>query len=388
MGWRTFRIINEGDTLMPREIICPNVTKGVQCKDCLLCSGTSLKAKNIAIPVHGSNKNKFNPKLIDSTKPATQDTIPDSKITVEHKHLLEAAKPPAIILNPSSEISHKPGAINSNNIKRGQIITSEQLMQLEFETLQFEGKWNMFFGNPSINFYLVIYGMPGEGKSTFAIQLAKYLSISFGNVLYISGEEGISKTFKDKMSLTNSVSPSLHIVELGSSNDIIRVVKPDNYRFIFIDSLQHLNIDAAEMKKLRAVFKNSAFIAISQATKAGEMRGSNEILHDTDTVVKVEDGLAITTKNRFKPKGTTFDVFEDISDSTATVKTQEESGEKKSTVSVDSLVSDDTTNVEFIEADKPMNLEELELLLTEVLAKEDFEAAAKLRDIITKMKNK
>lgn len=39
------------------------------------------------------------------------------------------------------------------------------------------------------------------------------------------------------------------------------------------------------------------------------MRGSQEITHDTDIAAKVENGVAITTKNRFQARGTEFRVF-------------------------------------------------------------------------------
>lgn len=59
-GWRTFRVVEPQEPLMPREILCPNSTKGVQCIQCRLCAGTSVRAKNIAIVAHGTHKLKFN----------------------------------------------------------------------------------------------------------------------------------------------------------------------------------------------------------------------------------------------------------------------------------------------------------------------------------------
>lgn len=59
MGWRTFRVTKDENDLMENEIICPNYTTGVQCINCNLCKGTSTKAKNIVIPVHGARKGKF-----------------------------------------------------------------------------------------------------------------------------------------------------------------------------------------------------------------------------------------------------------------------------------------------------------------------------------------
>jgi len=58
-GWRTFRVATEDSEIMSNEIVCPNVTKGINCADCGLCSGASLNAKNIVIPVHGTLKKRF-----------------------------------------------------------------------------------------------------------------------------------------------------------------------------------------------------------------------------------------------------------------------------------------------------------------------------------------
>ena len=46
-----------------------------------------------------------------------------------------------------------------------------------------------------------------------------------------------------------------------------------------------------------------------QSTKDGKMLGSYEIVHDYYMAVNVEKGLAISTKNRFKDKGMTLEVF-------------------------------------------------------------------------------
>ena len=60
-GWRYFRVTNDiSDINKATEIVCPNTTKGIQCIDCGLCNGNTIKAKNIVIEVHGSKKKKFN----------------------------------------------------------------------------------------------------------------------------------------------------------------------------------------------------------------------------------------------------------------------------------------------------------------------------------------
>lgn len=67
-GYRTFRVIPVADytaqgkaALLSTEILCPASKEAgakVQCNDCKLCSGSSIKAKNVAIVAHGTNKAK------------------------------------------------------------------------------------------------------------------------------------------------------------------------------------------------------------------------------------------------------------------------------------------------------------------------------------------
>ena len=60
-GWRAYRTIERPDApLSGNEILCPYVSKQgtVQCADCRLCSGSSIGAKDIAIPLHGGRFNR------------------------------------------------------------------------------------------------------------------------------------------------------------------------------------------------------------------------------------------------------------------------------------------------------------------------------------------
>jgi hypothetical protein len=57
-GFRTFRVVHDTSHLQPHEILCPS-SRGVQCVDCRLCGGTQVKAKSIAIVVHGNGAKHF-----------------------------------------------------------------------------------------------------------------------------------------------------------------------------------------------------------------------------------------------------------------------------------------------------------------------------------------
>lgn len=61
-GWRTFRVRRSHEALVAGEIQCPASEEGgklVECATCGLCKGTSRKAKNIAIVVHGARAKRF-----------------------------------------------------------------------------------------------------------------------------------------------------------------------------------------------------------------------------------------------------------------------------------------------------------------------------------------
>ena len=53
-GWRTFRVKNKGDKVLPNEVECPAVASPgvITCSTCKLCNGMSV-AKNVVLDVHG-----------------------------------------------------------------------------------------------------------------------------------------------------------------------------------------------------------------------------------------------------------------------------------------------------------------------------------------------
>lgn len=68
-GYRTFRVIPVQDyatqgkaSILSNEILCPaskENDKGITCIDCKLCTGSTTKAKSIAIVAHGTSRNQY-----------------------------------------------------------------------------------------------------------------------------------------------------------------------------------------------------------------------------------------------------------------------------------------------------------------------------------------
>jgi hypothetical protein len=194
-------------------------------------------------------------------------------------------------------------------LETDKISSMQTIAGMKFHLLNFKDNWLKFFGTPQTNFFCVIHGMSGEGKTNFSMQFAKYLAENFGNVLYISGEEGFAPTFQQKIKSLGAVVPRLYAADLRTGADILNDV-PNQYHFIIIDSLNNMSIAPEQMKQIRNKFKQSGIIAICQSTKDGKIRGSYEIVHESDITIQVAKGIAKTTKNRFKAIGETFNVFE------------------------------------------------------------------------------
>ncbi|MCB9225358.1 MAG: AAA family ATPase [Crocinitomicaceae bacterium] len=192
---------------------------------------------------------------------------------------------------------------------KGKIICSNDLKGMKFRSLDFKDDWQSLLGKPSVDFKMAVFGKPGQGKSTFCLQFANYLAQNFGRVLYVSGEEGFSKTMKDKLQDNRAFDKNLFIADICSAEDMIENIPQNAYHFIIVDSLNNMGIDENSLLELEEHYNNCAMISIAQSTKKGEMRGSQEILHNVDIVLKVEDGFAECTKNRFAPLGFEFSIF-------------------------------------------------------------------------------
>ncbi len=239
------------------------------------------------------------------SKKTAQEMQKQKEITEITPQQIENIINEPVVTNVYEEENAFEEEANTNNDK---LVSSRDLRKRKYNCFPFTGKWKDFFGLPSYSFHLAVHGKPGEGKSTFCVQFADYLAKNFGKVVYVSGEEGLSKTVQDKVINNGIDNPYLFFADI-KSYDEIKTEIPNEFHFVFIDSLDTLRIDAPKLKALKEHYPQSAFITISQSTKDGKMRGSQEITHDTDIAAKVENGVAITTKNRFQARGTEFQVF-------------------------------------------------------------------------------
>lgn len=184
--------------------------------------------------------------------------------------------------------------------QHGPVVTSSDYKKEYLPELKLKDKWKYLMGNPSPNFYALIHGLPGNGKSTLAVQFAEYMQQNHGNVIYLASEQfGVNKSFQ-KLLRMNDANFDVHIkANKLNPKEALKIIK--NYSMVVIDSVNHIKWSQDDLEYLRANAKNTAFLAIMQSKKDGDFKGDQEFAHNCDIILKVDKMVAYQYKSRFGP---------------------------------------------------------------------------------------
>lgn len=176
------------------------------------------------------------------------------------------------------------------NFESGDVVNSTTIEGKHFDTLDFHGRWEGFFGKPNPDFKFMFYGKPGNGKSTFALQFAGYLSRELGlPVLYVANEEGFGLTLQEKVKRLGVANSNLYLCD-SLPEDL------SQFSVVFLDSVNNMGLEPDDLKALPS---GKAYVYVFQTTKDGNYMGKQEFAHDVDTVVRVENMNAYKDKNRY-----------------------------------------------------------------------------------------
>lgn len=192
-------------------------------------------------------------------------------------------------------------------------ISVTQLYGKKRKVLKFDGKWREAIGEPELAGNWIVWGKSGHGKTSFVVQLTKYLS-KWSRVLYNSLEEGDSLSLvasfrrqnMDEVKRRVIILDKEPIAELRS-----RLKKPKAPRIVVIDSAQYTFLTIPEYFDLKKEFPNILFIWISHE-KAGEPKGllAQNIWYDAMVKIRVHNYRANVHTSRYLEKqGTTIDVW-------------------------------------------------------------------------------
>lgn len=177
-------------------------------------------------------------------------------------------------------------------------VSVTQLLSKRRKVLQFEGEWLDCFGQPELAGSWFVWGNSGNGKTTFVLQLCKYLT-QFGRVAYNSMEEGDSESMRLAFMRTGMEECRRRIVLLDNesiSELKLRLKGHKAQKIIVIDSIQYSGMTYPEYKDLRNEFRDVLFIIISHAEGRNPAdRRAASIRYDASVKVFIEGYKAYIT---------------------------------------------------------------------------------------------
>lgn len=157
--------------------------------------------------------------------------------------------------------------------------------------MPFDGEFEAFVGQPERKGTWIIWGNSGNGKTRFALQLAKYLT-RFGRVAYNSLEEGLSLSMRKAIAELGlrECNGKLLIIDKEDINELAeRLRKPKSPDIVIIDSLQYTGLDYRGYKSLKNEFYRKLFIFVSHADgKDPSGRTAKSIRFDANVKIYVE----------------------------------------------------------------------------------------------------
>ena len=143
----------------------------------------------------------------------------------------------------------------------------------QWKCLPWGTKWSEPFGEPPMTETWFVVGPSASGKSSFVMQLAKELCC-FGTVLYVSYEEGVSHSFKERIQRyhMDEEQGKFRVVTDDTLEDLTaRLAKKRSAKFVIVDSFQYAGWTYEETKALVDRFKHKSFIFVSQEYKGQPM---------------------------------------------------------------------------------------------------------------------
>jgi hypothetical protein len=167
----------------------------------------------------------------------------------------------------------------------------QNVKNAKFKTLDFDGVWLSAIGKPELTGTWFIYGDPKNGKTTFALMLAKYLT-KFSRVAYNSVEEGLSLTMQMALERVGmeEVGGRFILLQKEEISELVerldKHVSPD---VVFLDSVQFADMNFSDYKMLKARFPHKLFVYISHKKgREPDGRTATRIWRDANVAFNVE----------------------------------------------------------------------------------------------------
>jgi hypothetical protein len=184
-------------------------------------------------------------------------------------------------------------------------ISNNNVLDAQFDAVNFTGAWLASFGRPELRGSWLVYGGSGSGKTTFMLMLGKYLT-QFCTVAYNSLEQGLSLSLKRAWERVDMAEAGNKIILLEKEplKDLqARLRKRRSPDVIIIDSIHYwLGFSMNDYMQLLRDFRGKLFVFCAHEQK-GEPRGgvAQYIRYNSDIKIHVE-GYKAFVLSRYEDK--------------------------------------------------------------------------------------
>ena len=185
---------------------------------------------------------------------------------------------------------------------------------MKIPSFEFTGAWEASLGKPAKSGVWIVWGNSGNGKSSFVMQLAKYLC-KFEKVIYDSLEESTGLSVQKSLRRHGMADVSRRFLILDRepierlSERLKRRKSPG---VVIVDSFQYSGLNYTTYKQLKEAHPGKLFIFISHAEGSRpEGRAAKKVEYDADIKIFVE-GFKASCKSRFMDRpGVPFIIWEE-----------------------------------------------------------------------------
>lgn len=198
----------------------------------------------------------------------------------------------------------------------GRAKSVREVLATKLESFSFDGAWHDAFACPERRGVWIIWGNSGNGKTSFVMQLCKYLC-RFGRVAYDSLEEGASLTMQNTLIRFGMEEVNRRFVLLDNepiAELSARLKKQKSPDIVVIDSFQYAQLTYKQYIAFKEQHRDKLLIFVSHGDgKYPSGRSARSVMFDASLKIYVE-GYRAFSKGRFLGPTGKFDIWPDMSE--------------------------------------------------------------------------
>ena len=186
-------------------------------------------------------------------------------------------------------------------------ISNKNVADAKFNPAPFEGAFKAALGRPELKGSWLIFGNSGVGKTTFALQLAKYLTNFVDKVAFDSLEQGLSLSLQKAWNRVGMEAVGAKVILLdkeGIPELRARLAKRKSPNVVIIDSVMCLiGLRMSDYQKLVNDYPNKLFVFLAHEDDKGKPSPAiaEKIRKLSDIKMHVE-GYRVFTTTRFEDR--------------------------------------------------------------------------------------